>query len=171
MENERNEINLPHNYTQNTCSEKDSPPSSQFAMRLLSFLISWWRSIPQEGVGAASSTRNLQILSRMPVIPVIQVPSTIFLPRYLFYRRLIQCNEDMTESKLNACISPVYNIIKAAILFRLYDDAMGMILGTKVFCKQQWKVKVWSNAWEIEKQDWNIRTELFTVTYVCMYIY
>ena len=102
-------------------------------------------------------------LKKVLFIRNIAVINEYSIYKQVFRQRLIQYNENLPESNLNKCDSPVYDIINAAILFGLYDDAVGIILGTKVFSKQQWKVKVWSNAWEIEKQDSNIRTELFNV--------
>ena len=84
--------------------------------------------------------------------------------KQVFRQRLIQYNVNPPESNANRCDSPIYDIINATILFGLYDDAVGMILGTKMFSKHQWKLKVWDNAWYIEKQDWSIRSELFSVT-------
>ena len=78
----------------------------------------------------------------------------------IFRQRLLQFKENITEGRNNDCDSLVYDIINTALLFCLYDDAMGLLCGTRMYSKHQWKTKVCSNAWLIEKQYWNIRTEI-----------
>ena len=36
-----------------------------------------------------------------------------------------------------------------------------MLHGTRVYSKSQWRDIVWSRAWDMENQDWYIRTNLF----------
>ena len=39
-----------------------------------------------------------------------------------------------------------------------------MIVGTKFLSKKQWSNIVWTKAWDIDNQDWTIRTNLFQST-------
>ena len=44
------------------------------------------------------------------------------------------------------------------------NDIMGMFFGNRYYSKQQWKEIVWKRAWEIERQDWIIRSSLIKST-------
>ena len=67
-------------------------------------------------------------------------------------------------SNLNEYDSPVFDMIRISDLFGLYDEICGMFNGTRVYSKFQWKELVWKRAWDVENQDWSIRTSLFSST-------
>ena len=60
--------------------------------------------------------------------------------------------------------SPIFDIMKTALIFDMLDDVMHMLHGTRVFDKSTWKRKVWSTAWENEEFDWRLRTTFFSST-------
>ena len=58
----------------------------------------------------------------------------------------------------------IFDIIRVADIFGLYDEVKTMIMGNRFYSKRKWKETVWKRAWEIERQDWVIRTSLFKTT-------
>ena len=69
--------------------------------------------------------------------------------------------ENIPEGIINQRDSPVFDILKVALVFGLLDDIMHMIAGTRFYEKNVWKSKVWKIAWDIEDQDWRIKITLF----------
>ena len=69
--------------------------------------------------------------------------------------------ENIPESVLNRHDSPVFDILKVALVFGLVDDIMHMIAGTRFYEKSEWKNKVWSLAWGIEDTDWRLKISHF----------
>ena len=52
--------------------------------------------------------------------------------------------------------SIVYDLLKTAQLFNLYDDVRNMVERGQQLSKHVWKEKVWGRAWELEDVYWQI---------------
>ena len=60
--------------------------------------------------------------------------------------------------------SPVFDILKVAHLFEVYDDVMRMLTGVIVYSKKVWRDIIWRKAWNLENADWVFRTGVFRST-------
>ena len=86
------------------------------------------------------------------------------LYKSIFINRLIAYQEKRELSRRNEFKSPVLDMFKIAENFGLLTVVKGMLEGTKIYSKSQWKDIVWSRAWEIDDQDWRYRTIFFKST-------
>ena len=86
------------------------------------------------------------------------------LYRRIFVSRLIEYDKNKARSNANEFCSPIFDIIRVAHLFGLYNEVKGMLFGNRYYSKGQWKDTVWKRAWEIERYYWNIRVSLFKST-------
>ena len=84
--------------------------------------------------------------------------------KQIFILRLSQYEADKESANENRCLSPIFDIIRVVDLFGLYKEMKEMLHGVRFYSINQWKVIVWKRAWEIERQDWVIRSSLFTNT-------
>ena len=82
----------------------------------------------------------------------------------VFVNRLLEYRENSDVCILNQYNSPSFDIIKIVDMFGLGDEMLNMLEGTRVYSKTQWKELVWARAWNLESQDWVIRTSLFHST-------
>ena len=82
----------------------------------------------------------------------------------VFRHRYLDYDQNRVMSRENLLHSPAFDILKISELFGLYDVVGQMLQGNRVFSKGQWRDIVWSRAWELENQDWYIRTNLFKST-------
>ena len=64
----------------------------------------------------------------------------------------------------NEHISTIFDILKEAVLFNLYNECMRLIKGVAFFSKSQWKEMICRRAWDLEKEDWSVRQVLFNST-------
>ena len=82
----------------------------------------------------------------------------------VFFRRFLVFNQNKVVSRENSLQSPTFDMLKISELFGLYEEVRQMLHRTRVYSKIQWRDIVWSRAWELENQDWYIRTNLFKST-------
>ena len=82
----------------------------------------------------------------------------------VFVNRLLKYRENSDICILNQYNSPSFDIIKIADMFGLGNEMHNMLEGTIVYSKTQWKELVWARAWNLESQDWVIRTSFFRST-------
>ena len=111
----------------------------------------------------------------------IRIETFIYIKKLLFVRTIAVLGVDSVYKRIfvnhlndyirgkercnmNRLHSPTFDILRISDIFGLLNDVRGMILGTKSFCKKQWKDIVWAKAWDIDNQDWKIRTALFQST-------
>ena len=64
----------------------------------------------------------------------------------IFINRLLAYQEKREVSRLNEFKSPILDMIKIAENFGLLNEVKGMLEGTKLYSKSQWKDFVWSCA-------------------------
>ena len=100
---------------------------------------------------------------------VLFIRSIAILPvtsiyRKIFVMRMYQYDADKRLASENRFLSPVFDIIRIADLFGLYKVVKEMMEGVRLYSKCQWKEMVWRRAWDIERQDWQMRTSLFKAT-------
>ena len=86
------------------------------------------------------------------------------LYKSIFLHRYIEYEQNREISRENLLHSPAFDILKISELFGLFDVVGQMLQGIRIFSKWQWRDIVWSRAWELENQDWFIRTNLFIST-------
>ena len=84
--------------------------------------------------------------------------------KYVFLHRYLEFDQNREPSRENLLHSPAFDILKIAELFGLFGIVGQMLHGNRVYSKSQWRDIVWSRAWELENQDWYIRTNLFNST-------
>ena len=82
----------------------------------------------------------------------------------VFVKRARQFDGNIEVGFENKNGSPVFDILKVAHLFELYDEVMRMITGVAFYSKRRWKDLIWSKAWVLENRDWNLRSCLFKAT-------
>ena len=84
--------------------------------------------------------------------------------KQIFVYRLSQYEANKTVSSENKYLSPIFDIIRIVDLFGLYKEMKEMLTGVRFYSKSQWKEVVWKRAWDIDNQDWEIRSSLFRNT-------
>ena len=79
----------------------------------------------------------------------------------VFKARMHQFNSDICRHSENKQYSPIFDILKVAILYGLYNEVWRMINGTVIYSKQKWKEIVWSKSWVLEKESWRYASMFF----------
>ena len=82
--------------------------------------------------------------------------------KQVFKERANVFNENINECIQNHYDSPIFDMLRVALIFDIYDSVMNMTFRNHSYSKQQWKSKVWSRAWEIEDCDWRYGTLFHT---------
>ena len=70
----------------------------------------------------------------------------------------------MKRHSRNDFDSPIFDILRVANIFGLYNEVMSLIHGIRVYSKYAWRELIWNRAWKVEDEDWNFRTRLFMST-------
>ena len=70
-------------------------------------------------------------------------------------------NNDIRKGIENLKDSPIFEILRISVIYKLYDEVMRMIHGTVLFSKEAWKNRVWKTEWAIENEDWAYRLTMF----------
>ena len=78
--------------------------------------------------------------------------------KHVFKSKLLLFEENHHRCNINRYDSPILEY------FGLITEVKGMIRGTRLYNKHQWKELVWQRAWNLEDQDWGFRTRLFKST-------
>ena len=81
-----------------------------------------------------------------------------------FCKRARQFDMNRNVGFDNVYNSPVFDILKVAYLFDVYEDVMRMLTGVIVYSKKSWKDIIWAKAWNLENDDWVHRTMFFRST-------
>ena len=81
------------------------------------------------------------------------------LPAGNLYRQVLETRfrdfcTDLESNQRNDHASPIYDILRISVIFRLFEKVRGMILGGHVYSKHAWSKIVWGRVWEIEHEDW-----------------
>ena len=71
-----------------------------------------------------------------------------------FISRALSFNGDIAKGIANEYDSPVYDILRIAIIFDVYHVIMNVITRNHWYRKKQWKDMIWLRAWQIEDSDW-----------------
>ena len=78
--------------------------------------------------------------------------------------RAVKFNDDIRNGINNEHDSPIFDILRVAVMYKLYEKVMRMIFGGVLYSKHDWKKVVWSTAWCVEDEDWAYRAHLFKST-------
>ena len=103
-------------------------------------------------------------VKKLLFIRTILVQEETSIYREVFKKRALQFMENRKECLQNKYDSPVFDLLKVAMIFGLYDDVMRMMAGTIIYEKAAWKRKVWHLAWELDDVDWRHRIAFFKST-------
>ena len=60
--------------------------------------------------------------------------------------------------------SPIFEMLRVAYIYDVFNDIVKMTNGTHYFSKEGWSRTVWENAWLVEDTDWDIRIRYFEIT-------
>ena len=82
----------------------------------------------------------------------------------LFISRAAQFTRNTDQCVRNQHDSPVFDILKVALILGLFDSVMRMVTGIQVYDKSTRRRIVWNSAWEVEDEDWRIRVSFFNTT-------
>ena len=82
------------------------------------------------------------------------------------YKRILKArankfNSDIEKHSQNVSDSPIFDILRIAIVFNLYDVVMSMCINDHAYSKTQWKTIIWTRAWQVEDSDWQYGTIFF----------
>ena len=83
------------------------------------------------------------------------------LYKKVFKLRAVQFNSDIDKYSRNTYDSPIFDMLRIAIIFDLYHIVMGLVTNDHFYSKQQWKSMIWTRAWMIEDSDWQYGTMFF----------
>ena len=103
-------------------------------------------------------------VKKLLFIRTILVLDETSIYREAFQKRAVQFMENRKECLQNKYDSPVFDLLKVAMIFGVFDDVMRMMAGTIVYEKSAWKRKVWQLAWELDDVDWRHRITFFKST-------
>ena len=103
-------------------------------------------------------------IKKLLFIRSIAVLNDDSLYKSVFKSRMLKYEENPSVCKLNMYDSPIFDMLRISECFGLSSEVKGMVRGTKLFSKPQWKELVWQRAWNLEDQDWEYRSSLFKST-------
>ena len=69
-----------------------------------------------------------------------------FVYKKVFKARTLKFDRNIEIGMINQYNSPVFDILKVAIMFDLYEESVRMIFGLRNFSKREWKDLVWRRA-------------------------
>ena len=78
---------------------------------------------------------------------------------------ILRTNEfckDIEGNIINRHNSPIYDLLRIAMVYGIFDIVINMILRNNYYSKKEWSGLVWKRAWEIEDEDWSNRTDFFS---------
>ena len=84
--------------------------------------------------------------------------------KMIFVQRCIAFDRNIEDGLTNKFDSPIFNILRMALCFNLYNEVMRMVKGLAIFSKTQWSKMVWRKAWQVEDTDWFFRSSLLKYT-------
>ena len=70
-------------------------------------------------------------------------------------------NSDVDRHSKNDADSPIFEMLKSAILYGLYQEVLNMINMGCQFSKEEWSNLVWERAWSIERADRSFSKSFF----------
>ena len=79
----------------------------------------------------------------------------------VFKQRAIQFNSDIEKYSANIYDSPIFNMLRIAIIFDFYHIVMSIVTNEHFYSKLQWKTLIWNRAWQIEDSDWQYGTMFY----------
>ena len=81
---------------------------------------------------------NFIYVKKMLFVRTILVLTEESIYRTIFIKRTMKFMENIPEGIVNQRDSPVFDILKVALVFGLLDDIMHMIAGTRFYEKTEW---------------------------------
>ena len=103
-------------------------------------------------------------VKKMLFIRTITVLDDASIYRKVFNQRVTIFKNDIKKGCININDSPIFDIMRIAILMNLFDKVMNMLNRTVEYGKKEWSKVVWESAWAIEEQDWVYRKMFFRST-------
>ena len=92
-----------------------------------------------------------------------------FVYKKLLRARTRQFDNNIESGLINQYNSPIFDALKVALTFGIYEETIRLIFGLRVYSKQAWKGLVWAKAWGIEDADWRLRCAYFkSLSYIKM---
>ena len=104
---------------------------------------------------------NFLYVKKMLFVRTVLVLEDHSIYKVIFVKRALEFMQNVPENLVNKYDSPVYDILKVALMYGLLEDIMHMIAGTRYFDKITWRNRVWKKAWEVEDHDWRMKTTYF----------
>ena len=101
--------------------------------------------------------------SRSPKIVMLQ-ELLIIIYRKVFNQRVTVFKNDIEKGCKNVNDSPIFDIMRIAILMNLFDKVLNMLNRTVKYGKKEWSKVVWESAWAIEEHNWAYRKMFFRST-------
>ena len=86
---------------------------------------------------------NFIYVKKMLFVRTVMVLDDHSIYKNVFIKRTLEFMENVTQNLSNIHDSPVFDILKVALIYGLLDDIMHMIAGTRVYDKITWRNKVW----------------------------
>ena len=122
-------------------------------------------------------------VTSFPGLGWIRLENYINIKKLLFLRTIIVLKDEEVHKRVlcqrleqfvnntvictrNTHQSPIFDILRIAQIYGLFDDLMRMLNGTHHISKAMWRRKVWENAWQIEDRDWVLRAQYFGNSYI-----
>ena len=82
------------------------------------------------------------------------------LSRKIVYERAKRCFQNPTTHNFDPDHSIVLDLLRVASLLNLYEDIKNMVERDHSNCKNIWKEKVWTRAWDLENVYWRVESNL-----------
>ena len=86
------------------------------------------------------------------------------LYRQVFVKRFEEFCQDPVRCSQNRYDSPIFDILRIAVIFKLFERVKGMVYNDHIYSKIVWKRAVWDSVWQVECEDWNFRVQYFHET-------
>ena len=104
----------------------------------------------------------------MLFIRTIMVMFDDSLYKTVFIKRLHDFDNDIQRACENEYYSPIFDLLRISMMFRMYDMVKRMANGTHFYSKSSWKNMVWINDWKIDRDEWVYTSALSNDThYLC----
>ena len=86
------------------------------------------------------------------------------------YRRVMMARlqtfmTDPDTASENAHFSPLFDILRVAVMFGMMQMVVNMANNTHMYSKTCWKREVWTRAWKVENEEWSYTAALFSDTF------
>ena len=98
---------------------------------------------------------NYIYAKKLIFIRTILIRSDECIYKKVFKMRAIAFNDDISHCMENKYDSPIFDILRIAVIYGIYPIVMNCLFNDHYYSKAQWKEIVWSTAWQVEDSDWD----------------